>query len=414
MANLYDLNLRQAIYALSDALDYVGVDELAHSKRVAYLATEMGRTLGLAQEPLDRLTEAALLHDCGVSSTWVHERLVSELDWEGSRQHCLAGHALLRNCPTLAPYADVVLHHHTHWNDLQEASIAPDEATAANLIFLADRVDVLVLQLGGRSPLLHREAIRERLAGLAGTLFAPHLVDVFLHISQVDAMWLMLQGEHVKDYLRRWYEPDIVHSVDFETLKGLAVIFAHIVDAKSAFTAEHSIGVARLSRYLGGLFELPLRRREMLEIAGMLHDLGKLRVPDEVLDKPGPLDPEEFLLIRQHSFDTFAILRQIKGFGEIARWAGDHHETMGGSGYPYGHAQADLPLESRILAVADIFQALAQNRPYRKPMDPAQIIGVLHSKAKRGELDPVVVDRCEENLHRCWQAALDHLLDNHV
>lgn len=414
MADLYDLNLRQAIYALSDALDYVGVDELAHSKRVAYLATELGRSSGLAQGHLDKLTEAALLHDCGVSSTWVHERLISELDWEGSRQHCLAGHALLRNCPTLAPYATPVLHHHTHWPDLQAEDIPEQDAIAANTIFLADRIDALVQQFAGRSPLLHAEAIRKRIEAQSGRLFAPQLVEAFLQISQQDAMWLMLQDEHVKDYLRRWYERGEMLSVDFDTLNGIAIIFAHIVDAKSTFTAEHSIGVARLSRYLGALFELPRRRREMLEIAGMLHDLGKLRVPDEVLDKPGPLDPEEFLLIRQHSFDTFAILSRIEGFEEMARWAGDHHETMGGGGYPYGHAQAELPIESRILAVADIFQALAQNRPYRQPMTPEQIIGVLDSKAERGELDDRVVTRCRENLHRCWQAALEHVLDNHV
>jgi putative nucleotidyltransferase with HDIG domain len=118
-------------------------------------------------------------------------------------------------------------------------------------------------------------------------------------------------------------------------LKQLATLFSCIVDAKSPFTAHHSLGVAGLSRWLAEKMGLPTARCEQLEIAALLHDLGKLRVPDEILEKPAGLNPHERSLINAHSFETYQILRHIHGFEEIACWAAYHHEEPDGHGYPF-------------------------------------------------------------------------------
>lgn len=120
----------------------------------------------------------------------------------------------------------------------------------------------------------------------------------------------------------------------------------------------------------------PADRVQFVFDLGLLHDigvsstqthrhLGKLRVPDQILDKPGRLDENERLTMKCHSFETQQILRNIKGFEEIGAWAAHHHEEPGGGGYPFGLDAAQLPLEARILRVADIFQAMLQHRPYR-------------------------------------------------
>jgi putative nucleotidyltransferase with HDIG domain len=147
-----------------------------------------------------------------------------------------------------------------------------------------------------------------------------------------------------------------------DELYRLGEIFARIVDAKSPFTAEHSVGVARLARYLGERLGLEAGHVDRLEIAALLHDLGKLRVPDEILDKPGRLDARERKIINAHSFETFRILRGIRGFEEIALWAACHHEEPDGSGYP-STSTPPRRLEARILRVADIFQAMVQSAP---------------------------------------------------
>lgn len=130
---------------------------------------------------------------------------------------------------------------------------------------------------------------------------------------------------------------------------------------------------------------------DKLEIAGLLHDLGKLRVPDEILDKPAKLDPDERMIINAHSFETFQILRNIDGFEEISRWAAYHHEEPDGSGYPFRLSAEAMPLEARILRVADIFQAMAQDRPYRQGLSAAEVVAFLDKLVADGRLDGEIV-----------------------
>ena len=164
------------------------------------------------------------------------------------------------------------------------------------------------------------------------------------------------------------------------------------MDAKSPFTAEHSVGVARLARFLAAALGADAVTCARIEIAGLLHDLGKLRVPDEILDKPGRLDAAERAVMRTHSFETFQILRDIAGFEDIACWAAWHHEEPNGSGYPF-HLQGDqLPLEARILRVADIFQAMIQDRPYRAGLTPAEVSAFMRDLAGEGRVDASIVE----------------------
>ena len=126
--------------------------------------------------------------------------------------------------------------------------------------------------------------------------------------------------------------------------------------------------------------------------AGHLHDLGKLRVPDEILDKPGRLDAAERKIINTHSYETFQILRNIGGFEDIARWAAYHHEEPDGSGYPFHLDAAATPLEARILRVADIFQAMVQERPYRQGMDDAAVARFMGDLVAAGRCEARLVD----------------------
>jgi HD-GYP domain-containing protein (c-di-GMP phosphodiesterase class II) len=144
----------------------------------------------------------------------------------------------------------------------------------------------------------------------------------------------------------------------------------------------------------------------MLELAGLLHDIGKLRQPDELLDKPGKLTPEEYSHIQRHSFDTYSILKNIKGLEAITQWAALHHERADGSGYPYHIHNGGLAKEARIIAVADVFQALAQKRPYRDPLAPDEIMEILNEMVDDGKLDRDVVMCVDQNLQVCWEKAL--------
>ncbi|MDD1607980.1 MAG: HD domain-containing protein [Methylococcaceae bacterium] len=160
-----------------------------------------------------------------------------------------------------------------------------------------------------------------------------------------------------------------------------------------------------LARFLGTLLELSEETCEMLELAGLLHDIGKLRVPDELLEKPGKLTEEEYAIVQRHSFDTYDILKNINGLEKITEWAAQHHERLDGKGYPFQVRNGTISLEARIVAVADVFQALAQNRPYRKALDVYAIMGILNQQVVSGQLDVTIVLCVENNLHACLRAA---------
>jgi HD-GYP domain-containing protein (c-di-GMP phosphodiesterase class II) len=239
-----------------------------------------------------------------------------------------------------------------------------------------------------------------------GTWFEPQLVDCFVAVASSEAFWFALEGEHVSGYIDHWIFDSEVVKIDFHELRNLVRVFSRIVDAKSTFTHDHSEGVASLARYLGACFELPERTCEMLELAGLLHDLGKLRVPDELLEKNGKLTQLEYADVQRHSFDTYSILKKIHGLEEIALWAGQHHERIDGSGYPYHRSADEISFESRIVAVADVFQALAQTRPYRGPLPQSEILNILNDQAKVGKLDQRVVEKITNNFAMCHGVAI--------
>ena len=399
-------DLRHVIYALSDALDLVGIDDIAHGKRVGIMAAECAQSQGWSQAETAFLFDLGLLHDIGVSSTVTHGHLVTEFGWESSQGHCGVGYALLSDFAPLARMALPIRYHHTHWEHLCEQTFDPQVARWANLIYLVDRVDALAApHYANGNLLMQTQQIREQIAGRAGTYFAPELVDVFLAASRSEAFWLNLESRGIQAYLADMLAQSQPYAATVPELKQLATIFSRIVDAKSPFTAEHSLGVARLARFLAERLGVSAENCDKIEIAGLLHDIGKLRVPDEILDKPARLDERERKVMNTHSFETYQILRVIPGFEEIARWAAYHHEEPGGNGYPFRLPAETLDLEARILRVADIFQAMVQDRPYRQGLSAAEVLGFMRELVARGSVEADIAAVVEADIDGAMAAA---------
>lgn len=400
------VDLKQAIYALSDALDLIGIDDVAHGKRVGIMAAECAKTLGLSAEEVAFVFDLGLLHDIGVSSTQTHKHLVEEFDWIGSQEHARIGHDLLADFAPLANMALPIRYHHTRWDKLQTLAIDEQVALQANLTLLVDRVDALTAPYyASNSVLEHIQPIRDTIAQHAGTYFAQTLIDAFMETSRKEAFWLLLEPRAIQNYLRDQYSRGETCLASYPELKQLAVIFSRIVDAKSPFTAEHSLGVSRLARYIAETMNLDADNCQKIEIAGLLHDLGKLRIPDEVLEKPAKLDLKERLIINTHTFETFQILHGISGFEDVACWAAYHHEEPDGTGYPFHVTAEQMPLEAKILRVADIFQAMVQNRPYRKGLQEDEVIAFMQELDARGRIDSQIVNVVVAHIQGAMQAA---------
>lgn len=170
-------------------------------------------------------------------------------------------------------------------------------------------------------------------------------------------------------------------------LINIAEIFSKIVDATSPFTLQHSKDVAIVSTFLAKKHGYNDEELKMFYLAGLLHDLGKLAVSNEIINKPGKLTEEEYNLIKQHPYYSYRILQQIEGFGQIANWVGQHHESFNGEGYPYKLCSDRISLGARILTVADIFCALTENRPYRKMLTLEQTLEIMDEMTQNLKID---------------------------
>jgi len=156
------------------------------------------------------------------------------------------------------------------------------------------------------------------------------------------------------------------------TLDRIAHGFAEVVDAKSPFTAQHSHRMAAMSLRIAERLGFSAEQLRSLRHAGLLHDIGKLSVSNSILDKPGPLSAEEWEAVRKHPYYTLLILNHIEGFEALAKIAAAHHERLDGRGYFLGLRDEQIALEARILATADVFDALTASRPYR-PALPEEV-----------------------------------------
>ncbi len=400
------IDLRQLVLLIASAVDLVGVDDVLHGRRVAIIAVECAKQLGWDQAAQYHLFDAGLLHDIGVSSTRMHRTLVNELDWGGADLHCECGYRRLKEFKPLANIAPIVRYHHSHWEDIQKGDINPSIALFSNIIYLADRVDVSAIPYySDNSLLLHVQEICALINRYRGNFFAPELVDAFQEAAHAEAFWLILNQDFILQYIIEMSQYSEKQQIGLDDLKKFALIIAEIVDAKSHFTTEHSLGVARVTRLIAKHIGISGNRLDLLEVAALLHDIGKLQIPDEVLESPLKLTPLERVFMKKHSFATYQILKRVSGFEDLARWASQHHESLNGTGYPFHMLDGEVPMEARIIKVADIYQALAQNRPYRKALPAYEILDHLRNLQSDNEVDSVLVDFVAQNLESCHMAA---------
>lgn len=406
------INLQRAITSLTGALDFVGIDEVHHGKRVALMAASIAEEMGWPPARCDEMLYAGMLHDCGVSRTKEHRSLTESLEWEGAEEHCLRGEQYLLACPPLARFSTVVRWHHTRWEKLLAQEIDPERRLETNLIFLADRADVLLAPYFVGAALKNEilweyPALVERLVKLSGTLFSPELIAAFQRASSRESFWLAMDPAYIEDEI----EGHLARSapVDLNTEEALAVagLFARTVDAKSSYTLEHSTRVARIARHLAQASGIRCEHLDQVEIAGLLHDLGKLRVPEEIIDKPGALTREERAFVMRHSYDTGHLLKKVFPNLPIPDWAAMHHENLLGTGYPFHRQARVIPQEARLIAVADIFQALAQERPYRGHMGKIEVLSRLEGLSDQGRIDPAFVGLLRDNLDACYALAIE-------
>jgi HD-GYP domain-containing protein (c-di-GMP phosphodiesterase class II) len=408
----FSVDLKHALIWVARALDYVGVDDIHHNHRVAYISYECAKILKWDIKKQEFCFLAGLIHDCGVSQTQEHTNLVSHFKPDDPSIHCIHGYEELNKCKVLSRFSNIIRHHHTAWDILQRLQLSIFEKDIAALIFIADRLDVLRARNmdNEHSDLitLKKRSITEQLNEYKGTLFRPEYVDAMCQLTSRDGFWFSMEPENIESIPLSFTHLDwLQEDLTIQNLTELGLFIARIVDAKSPFTFQHSIKVAQLCRFLATKLKLPKQTTQQLYVAGLVHDIGKLRTPDEILHKQGSLTKEEYTRIRRHTIDTEIALKMVFPGSKIGEWATNHHERLDGSGYPNNKQALDLDTPSRIIAIVDVFQALSQDRPYRSRLSKDEIVEIMYPMVKRNELDKDIYHCLEVNLEECYQLSTD-------
>lgn len=410
------LTLSELMASLSHALDMTEGQPAGHCLRSCWIGSQIGQALGLdAQQQYD-LYYTLLLKDLGCSSNaaricalyltddrefkreykWVDgslpkvlrfilrktgsnaglvERLqaLSNIFSHGTEiardlihTRCTRGADIARQLRFSEAVATGIHALDEHWNGngYPQGLQGRDIPLFSRIALMAQVIDVFNQSEGADAA---RREVRDR----SGTWFDPELVTVFLSLARDPQFWETVNSPDIETIVLDLEPARTERVLDEDYLDDIAEAFGQIVDAKSPYTAGHSARVGLYTAMLSEKMEIAPERRRWLKRGALLHDIGKLGVSNAILDKPGKLDADEWVIMRSHAALTGSILGKISAFGELAAVSSAHHERLDGQGYPLGLSAADITLETRIITTADIFDAITAERPYRAavPLD---------------------------------------------
>lgn len=420
------VRLSEVLAALSHALDVTEGQPRGHAERTCLIAMRIADELGVDAATRASLHHAALLKDAGCSSNAAkiaalygdddqavkrdrkvvdHLRPAEQLRHlarhvapggsparkvvrlgqlaafgsSGARSlfqlRCERGADIARSVGLDAAAATAIHQLDEHWDGRGYPAGLAGEAISlgGRILGLAQTAEVFWQDGGGAEAAC--AVARER----RGTWFDPQVVDALCAVERDTRFWASL---HHPDVATR--EPaDRVLAADDGVLDRVAEAFARVVDAKSPYTGRHSAGVTEIAVALGAALGMSGPELRDLRRAALLHDIGKLGVSNRILDKPGKLDADEWAQMRRHPELTLQILRRVPALGSIAEVAAAHHERLDGSGYFRGVAGDALSRPARILAVADVAEALTADRPYRAGMEADAALALMGRDAGR-------------------------------
>ena len=386
--------MREASKGFANAMNLITPEIPDHHQRVGYFAYMMADEMGYDDADKLAVIYVSIFYNAGLT-------VLPELDAEGRKiKHSFneivdAGVHILGNVPKLADILKIM-------NTCEEPSLGwDDEAKKAytfnRIIFLADTVSKLLKT--NKAVLNQISDISEDITEMAGSEIPSEVAEAFMRITEKEYVWMNLlhQPEIFLEFIPANLEMSIDDTIEY------ARIMSRIIDYRSSYTAMHSSGVVVPAVRLAELIGMSEEECKMIMIAGYLHDIGKLTIPKSILDKSGKLTDEEYNIVKEHAYYTYLLLKDIKGFEQISKWASLHHEKLNGTGYPFGYQADDIPMGARIMAVADIFSAVAEIRPYREGMSKDQVVEILRSSASTGALSSYIVDLLVNNYEDIYE-----------
>lgn len=397
-----EISLVELLHKLSTGLDFTveGVD--AHHRRVTTIALHLGHAVRLDNQQLEELYKASILHDIGVIT--LKEKFgLHTFDVEDTWAHCYKGAQLVRGIENFDSVSEIILSHHDLWKGDNISGLCKNSIPLlSRIILLADRLDILIKP--DTYILEQRDPIIQKILALAGTVFDPDLIALLSDLSKNDSFWFDITSPWIESCLMNMV-PEGLRNTKINNLNNVGQLFARAVDARSPFTYRHSHYVSVVCGVLARKIGLSDQEMQQLEVAGFLHDIGKLAIPEEIIEKPGRLTPKEFEIVKKHPYYTYWLFNSISPETPVCKWAAYHHERLDGKGYPFRISGSEMDIQSRIVAVADVFTALREDRPYRDGLHWSQISSIMNEFVSNSGLDGEIVSllySAKEDLDTYW------------
>jgi len=391
------LSLKEIIFALVESIDLVNYLLRNHHRRVTYIAYEIGKQMSLDKHQLRRLVLSAALHDIGALYVKERDELI-RLDIENPHPHAIRGAILLKEFNYFEEISDIILHHHRAYDDGKGLIFNHKEVPIESfIIHIADRVEILYDS--ELSYYAQVDNIKHQIIKRTHSIFTPECVSAFVEVSENESFWLGLESIRFSNLLHGVFDSKEDIDIDLEVLEHISSLFANIVDSRSLYTASHSKAVAEVAYELCQLNGLDNVSCEKIRIAGLLHDLGKIGIPNEIVEKEGKLTFDEYEQMKSHAYYTYQILKEFKGLEDICKWASMHHEKRDGLGYPFHISNDDFSIEMDILAISDVFTAISEDRPYRSGMKVDEIHHFIEEEF-RHRIDPDLLKLLIKNMDK--------------
>lgn len=378
----------------SNALDIIEHEQLGaserHGMRIGVLSAAMGRLLGYDNDKLCAIAICAMFHDNALTEYSLAEGqdVQSSQRERNMNLHCEVGQSNVSWLPFKTNIDGFILYHHERGNGKgpfgKREGEYPEEAA---LIAAADIIDATNhLQ---RLPSSGLDAFKSKIDSEAEKYSTRFAMNALLEVLDKE-MLEQLRDENiyqtVESHLPRWEvelcDPSIIR------VSGFA---ARVIDYKSPFTHKHTTQIANRAWVMADHYGYSKKDQAGLFLAAGLHDIGKIATPTEVLEKPGRLTDEEFLIIQQHVRHSHDWLGRVPGFETIRDWAADHHEKLTGNGYPFAKPAEELDFNSRLMGCLDIYQAVCEKRPYHEARSHADTMSILNDMAEKGLIDAKIV-----------------------
>ena len=381
------------IFGLSYALDIAGRNNMSHSKNTAFLSVLISREIGLPESEVLNIYYAALLHDIGVSDEFITKEYAVDM-----KKHCIIGEEILKKLPLPEEIPLYSLYHHEFYDGSGPLGLSGNEIPkGAQIICLASKFD----DTFGKTIFFSRDLFVDvyNWIDYNSKLFSNEVINAFSNLIKREYFLLDYFNHETKYVLSEKVVVSDEVCYESEDIVKFALCFADIIDQRSPFTFHHSSGIAELAKRAVAYLGYNEETQNEMYIAGLLHDIGKLHVPNEILHKNGMLTPEERFEINKHAYFTRKILEQIQGFEDITNFAANHHEKLDKSGYPHHLADEQLSELEKVMAVCDVYQALTEERPYRSSMPTDKVWKIIDDMAERNHLDKQLVEKIKEMLN---------------